>query len=128
MLRPRADACNDRNRRINEQESTRESTRTSSKINEDIQQIATTYRDRTAQERYAYRVAIQELIDNDYNRNISRYVSTAEAETEIDLSAVRAKLGPLLLYEMIPAFAGMTKSGFSAHPARLSSRNHPPLH
>ena len=35
---------------------------------------------------------MQEIIDNDYNLNISRYVSTAQAEEEIDLSAVHAEL------------------------------------
>ena len=35
---------------------------------------------------------MQEIIDYDYNLNISRYVSTAEAEKEIDLAKVHADL------------------------------------
>src|SRR5690606_11668705 len=61
---------------------------------EHIQRIVDTYRQRpeTPVERYARRVPMQEIIDNDYNLNISRYVSTAEAEEEIDLTAVHAEL------------------------------------
>lgn len=58
----------------------------------DIERIVSTYRDRTEQERYSRRVAMREIIDNDYNLNISRYVSTAEAEPEIDLAAVHGDL------------------------------------
>jgi type I restriction enzyme M protein len=35
---------------------------------------------------------MEEIVKNDYNLNISRYVSTAVAEEDIDLSAVNAKL------------------------------------
>lgn len=58
----------------------------------DIERIVSTYRNRTEQERYSRRVAMREIIDNDYNLNISRYVSTAEAEPEIDLAAVHGDL------------------------------------
>ncbi|HET8941703.1 MAG TPA: type I restriction-modification system subunit M [Rudaea sp.] len=58
----------------------------------DIERIVSTYRDRTEHERYSRRVPMQEIIDNDYNLNISRYVSTAEAEKEIDLKSVHAEL------------------------------------
>lgn len=58
----------------------------------DIERIVSTYRNRTEQERYSRRVAMREIIDNDYNLNISRYVSTAEAEPEIDLVAVHGDL------------------------------------
>jgi type I restriction enzyme M protein len=33
-----------------------------------------------------------EIKGNDYNLNISRYVSTAEAEAEVDLAATHAEL------------------------------------
>jgi type I restriction enzyme M protein len=58
----------------------------------DIERIVSTYRNRTEQERYSRRVPMQEIIDNDYNLNISRYVSTAEAEQEIDLKKIHADL------------------------------------
>ena len=57
-----------------------------------IERIVSAYRDRSEQERYSRRVSMQEIIDNDYNLNISRYVSTAEAEKEIDLAVVHADL------------------------------------
>nr|WP_240912654.1 type I restriction-modification system subunit M [Lysobacter sp. HDW10] len=57
-----------------------------------IERIVSTYRVREEQERYSRRVPMQEIIDNDFNLNISRYVSTAEKEEEIDLSAVHADL------------------------------------
>ena len=59
---------------------------------QDITRIVSTYRDRTEQARYSRRVSMQEIIDNDFNLNISRYVSTAQAEKEIDLVAVHAEL------------------------------------
>src|SRR3546814_757904 len=61
---------------------------------EHIQRIVDTYQQRPEEpvERYARRVSMQEIIDNDYNLNISRYVSTAEAEREVDLKAVHAEL------------------------------------
>lgn len=57
-----------------------------------IERIVSTYRERTEQERYSRRVPMQEIIDNDFNLSISRYVSTAEKEEEIDLGAVHADL------------------------------------
>lgn len=59
-----------------------------------IKRIVDTYRQRPENpvERYARRVPMQEIIDNDYNLNISRYVSTAETEEEIDLALVHAEL------------------------------------
>ena len=59
-----------------------------------ISKIVDTYRLRPEEgvERYARRVPMQEIIDNDYNLNISRYVSTAEPEKEIDLAVEHAKL------------------------------------
>ena len=57
-----------------------------------IQKIVSTYQNRDEQERYSRRVAMREIVDNDYNLNISRYISTAEAEKDIDLKAVHADL------------------------------------
>ncbi len=59
---------------------------------EHIQQIVGTYQNRTEQERYSRRVTMKEIAENDYNLNISRYVSTAEAEVEIDLAATHKEL------------------------------------
>ena len=38
------------------------------------------------------RVSMDEIKSNDFNLNISRYVSTAQAETEIDLEATHQEL------------------------------------
>jgi type I restriction enzyme M protein len=59
---------------------------------EHIQHIVGTYQHRTEQERYSRRVTMKEIAENDYNLNVSRYVSTAEAEVEIDLVAVHKEL------------------------------------
>jgi type I restriction enzyme M protein len=59
---------------------------------EHIQRIVSTYQNRNEHERYSRRVAMKEIVENDYNLNISRYVSTAEADKEIDLKAVHADL------------------------------------
>ena len=59
---------------------------------EHIARIVDTYRERREEARYSRRVAMQEIAENDHNLNISRYVSTAEAEKEIDLAAVNSEL------------------------------------
>lgn len=51
----------------------------------DIQKIIDTYINRTENERYSRRVGIEEIVENDYNLNITRYVSTAKPEPMIDL-------------------------------------------
>ncbi len=61
-------------------------------IDEHIKKIIDTYQHRREEERYAKRVGLDEIEANDYNLNISRYVSTAEAEVEIDLAATNADL------------------------------------
>lgn len=66
--------------------------RQSQLTDEHIGRIISTYQSRDECERYSRRVSMKEIADNDYNLNISRYVSTAEAEKEIDLKAVHADL------------------------------------
>lgn len=58
-----------------------------------IDKIIETYKRRPAEvPRYARRVSMQEVEKNDFNLNISRYVSTSVADEEIDLTAVHAEL------------------------------------
>lgn len=57
-----------------------------------IEKIIETYQLRKEELRYSRRVSMDEIEKNDFNLNISRYVSTAEAEEEIDLAAVHADL------------------------------------
>lgn len=59
---------------------------------EHIDQIIDTYRYRKEAPRYSRRVSMEEIEKNDFNLNISRYVSTAQTEEEIDLAAVYANL------------------------------------
>ena len=59
---------------------------------EHIDKIIDTYQFRKEETRYSRRVGMAEIEKNDFNLNISRYVSTAEAEEEIDLAAVHAEL------------------------------------
>ncbi len=59
---------------------------------EHIDKIIDTYRFRKEEPRYSRRVCMQEIEQNDFNLNISRYVSTAETEDDIDLLAVHAEL------------------------------------
>lgn len=60
---------------------------------EHIDKIVNTYRDRPEKiDRFARRVSMDEIKSNDYNLNISRYVSTAQAEIEIDLEATHKEL------------------------------------
>ncbi len=58
----------------------------------DIEKIIDTYQHRKEEDRYSRCVAMKEIVDNDYNLNITRYISTAQAEEKIDLKAVHAEL------------------------------------
>ena len=43
----------------------------------------------------AHVALMQEIIDNDYNLNIPRYVDTSEEEEKIDLAKVKAELAEI---------------------------------
>ena len=59
----------------------------------DIRKIVETYQYRTQNDsRYSRRVSMEEIERNDYNLNISRYVSTSNSDTIIDLQAVNNEL------------------------------------
>lgn len=57
-----------------------------------IGKIIHTHQPRKEHPSYSRRMAIEEIAKNDFNLNISRYISTSVAEEEIDLSAVHAEL------------------------------------
>jgi type I restriction enzyme M protein len=57
-----------------------------------IAKIVETYQYRKEEDRYSRRVEVKEIAKNDYSLNISRYVSTAQSEQEIDLTATHAEL------------------------------------
>ena len=52
---------------------------------EHIDKIVETYRNRSEEERYSRRVSLREIVENDYNLNITRYVSLAQDEAQVDL-------------------------------------------
>ena len=57
-----------------------------------IAKIIDTYQFRKEEPRYSRRVEMVEIEKNDFNLNISRYISTAVGEMEIDLAATHASL------------------------------------
>ena len=59
---------------------------------EHIAKIIKTYQFREEEARYSRRVEMAELEKNDFNLNISRYISTAVGEAEIDLDATHQEL------------------------------------
>ena len=62
-------------------------------LDEHIAKVIDTYQSRPEHvERYARRVGMDEIERNDYNLNISRYVSTAVPEVQIDLPTTRTEL------------------------------------
>lgn len=58
----------------------------------DINKIVDTYIHRKDEARYSRKVDIDEIKSNDYNLNISRYISSAQEEEEIDLLEVNKSL------------------------------------
>lgn len=65
-------------------------------LREHIDKIVETYKHRKEEDRYSRVVRLQEIEEeHDFNLNISRYVSTAESEEEVDLAAVRQQLDDL---------------------------------
>lgn len=85
---------------------------------EHIEKILETYKHRTEADRYARRVSLEEIEKNNYNLNISRYVSTATEEEEIDLGAVHGQLQEL---------EGKIADAKKKHNAFLKELGLPPL-
>ncbi|SHH67763.1 N-6 DNA Methylase [Flavobacterium johnsoniae] len=59
---------------------------------EHIEKIIETYKYRKDEERYSRKVSLGEIEKNNFNLNISRYVSTSEEEIQVDLKAVNKDL------------------------------------
>ncbi len=57
-----------------------------------VKKIVKTYANREKITRYSRRVDMEEIIENDYNLNISRYIDTSPEEIPIDLHEVHEKL------------------------------------
>ncbi len=59
---------------------------------QDIEKIVSTYQYRKEEDRYSKLISMERIEAEGYNLNISRYISTATAEKEIDLTDVNTKL------------------------------------
>jgi len=57
-----------------------------------IDKIVETYQFRKEEDRYSKRVSMERIVTEGYNLNISRYISTAVQEDEIDLAATHREL------------------------------------
>jgi len=58
----------------------------------DIEKIVETYKKRENVDKYSYVASKEEIVENDYNLNIPRYVDTFEEEEPIDIDAVREEI------------------------------------
>jgi type I restriction enzyme M protein len=59
---------------------------------EHIAKIIKTYQFRTEEDRYSKRIGMEQIAEEGYNLNISRYIGTAEQEIAIDLTATHDEL------------------------------------
>mgnify|MGYP000622016121 CR=1 FL=1 len=62
---------------------------------EHIDKIISTYSNRNTEDKYSYLANSEELIENEYNLNIPRYVDTFEEEDLVDLDSVSVELKSL---------------------------------
>ncbi len=58
----------------------------------DIEKIMETYKKREAVDKYSYVASKNEIVENDYNLNIPRYVDTFEDEAPIDIDDVNIEI------------------------------------
>jgi type I restriction-modification system DNA methylase subunit len=58
----------------------------------DIDTIVNTYRNRKEIAKYSHRAKHAEIVENEFNLNIPRYVDTFEPEPEIDVAAVQREI------------------------------------
>ncbi len=78
---------------INASEEYEKGKRQNNLLKEHIEKIVNTYKNRDGDiERYSRCVSMDEIENNGYNLNISRYISTAEPEEEVDLQEVNQRL------------------------------------
>lgn len=80
---------------INASEQFEKGKRQNKLLPEHIDKIIDTYQFRKEEERYSMRVSMERIEKEGYNLNISRYISTATKEEEVDLQAVNGTLTDL---------------------------------
>ncbi len=64
-------------------------------LDEHIAKIVATYQNREVITKYSHLATPDEIAENDYNLNISRYVDTFEEEAPIDIAAVQGEIDEL---------------------------------
>ena len=64
-------------------------------LDKHIEKILETCKDRKDVEKYAHLAGFDEIVENDFNLNIPRYVDTFEEEEEIDIDAVQREIDQL---------------------------------
>lgn len=62
---------------------------------EDVEKIISTYAERKESDKYSFLASREDIIENDFNLNIPRYVDTFEEEEPVDLDAVSKELKEL---------------------------------
>jgi len=62
---------------------------------EDIDKIEKVYNEFETVEKYSYKATIEEIIENDYNLNIPRYVDTFEEEELVDIDEVKGNISKI---------------------------------
>ena len=60
-----------------------------------IEKILNAYKSREDMDKFAHMASFEEIVENDYNLNIPRYVDTFEEEEPIDIKAVMAEIKEL---------------------------------
>ena len=104
---------------INASEHFKKGKRQNSLQPEHIEKIIDTYQFRKEESRYSRKVSMEEIEKNEYNLNISRYVSTAKPEPIIDLKAVNDEL---------KALQNSADKAADTHNAFLKELGLPPVH
>lgn len=84
----------------------------------DIQKIVDTYQFRREEPRYSKRVSLERIEKEDFNLNITRYVSTAQEEEPIDLQKVNDELKEI---------ARRSKKALDRHNEFLKELGLPPI-
>lgn len=59
---------------------------------EDLEKIISTYKEYKTVDKYSYKATYEEIVENDYNLNIPRYVDTFEDEEPVDMEKVSKEI------------------------------------
>lgn len=62
---------------------------------QDVDKVVATFRAGSSTEKYSHKATLNEMRENEYNLNVSRYVDTYESTAAVDLSATRREIAGL---------------------------------